>query len=42
MSGNNFIDDMFEGIQESPEGRIIKNNFFPWHNPRKHLVRIEQ
>ncbi len=42
MSENNFIDDMFEGIQESPEGRIIKNNFFPWHNPRKHLVRIEQ
>lgn len=42
MSDNNFFDDLFEEIQEVPDDRLVKNRFLPWHNPRKHLVRLEQ
>ncbi|WP_313083237.1 PP_RS20740 family protein [Atlantibacter sp.] len=42
MADDNFTQGLFDDIQEIPEGRIIKNKFFAWHHPRKHLVRLEQ
>lgn len=42
MSDQNFFSDLFENVQEAPEGRLVKNQFMPWHHPRKHLVRLEQ
>ncbi|HDR2372831.1 TPA: hypothetical protein QCH90_004292, partial [Enterobacter asburiae] len=42
MSDQDFFSDLFENVQEAPEGRLVKNQFMPWHHPRKHLVRLEQ
>ncbi|EIW8705498.1 MULTISPECIES: PP_RS20740 family protein [Klebsiella pneumoniae complex] len=42
MSDQEFFNDLFEDMQETPAGRLVKNNFLPWHHPRKHLVRLDQ
>ncbi|ELY2555344.1 hypothetical protein SNN91_000413 [Cronobacter sakazakii] len=42
MTQNEFSQGLFEDYQEIPDGRIIKNEFSPWHHPRKHLIRLEQ
>ncbi|BEO45305.1 hypothetical protein SMQE13_46560 [Serratia marcescens] len=35
-------EDLFEENVKEPEERLVKNEFFAWHHPRKHLVRMEQ
>ncbi len=42
MTDQNFYEDLFDDVKETPEGRLVKNMFSPWHHPRKHLVRLEQ
>lgn len=37
-----FYDDILEEMNELPAGRKIKNEFKPWHHPRKNFVRIYQ
>jgi len=39
---DDFTADLFDDVVETPASRPTKNTFFPWHNPRKQYVRINQ